>query len=67
IRDGTLVGVVKDMGFDAFTYEIHSIFVHPACSFVKRILPWFFPCEEIEIAINEIESITGDVILVKFH
>ncbi|MEG2544470.1 MAG: PRC-barrel domain-containing protein, partial [Longicatena sp.] len=43
IRDGTLVGVVKDMGFDAFTYEIHSIFVHPACSFVKRILPWFFP------------------------
>ncbi|MEG0469139.1 PRC-barrel domain-containing protein [Amedibacillus sp. YH-ame6] len=67
VRNGTLVGFVNDLGFDECNYVIHAIYVRPAQSLVKKIFPWFFPCEEIEIPVNEIENINGDVVLVRFH
>lgn len=67
VRDGALIGLVKDLSFDPCTYVIHAIFVSPCKTLVKKILPWFFPREEIKISVNEIENISGDVILVKFH
>ena len=66
IADGSLVGFVVDLGFDPCTYEIHSLFVQPLQPFVKKMLPWFFKCEQIHIMVKEIENIEGDVILVRF-
>ena len=66
VRSGTLVGFVNDIGFDECNYVIYAIYVRPTQSFVKKIFPWFFPCEEIEIPVNEIENINGDVVLVRF-
>lgn len=67
VIDGGLIGLVSDVIFDPCTYVIHSIVVRPTQSFVKKMLPWFFPCDEIVIPTKEIENIEGDVILVKFH
>lgn len=67
VRDGTLVGCVNDVAFDPNDYSIYAIYVRPSQTFVKKIFPWFFPCEEIEIPVREIENIAGDVILVRFH
>ena len=49
-----MIGLVNDVEFDPCTYVIHSIFVHPTQSFVKKLFPWFFPCDEIEIPTQEI-------------
>lgn len=67
LRDGTLIGFVNDLGFNDHDCLIRAIYVRPAQSLVKKILPWFFPCEEIEISINEIENMGGDVLLVRVH
>lgn len=67
VRDGTMIGCVNDVVFNPMSYVIDAIYVRPQLSKVKRILPWFFPCDEIEISVNEIENIMGDVILVKVH
>lgn len=67
VRNGSLVGFVNDLAFDPSDYLIYALHVRPAQPFVKKIFPWFFPCEEIEIPIREIENIQGDVILVRFH
>ena len=67
VIDGSMIGLVNDVEFDPCTYVIRSIFVHPAQSFVKKLFPWFFSCDQIEIPTREIENIAGDVILVKFH
>lgn len=67
VVDGSMIGLVNDVEFDPCTYVIRSIFVHPTQSFVKKLFPWFFPCDQIEIPVREIENIAGDVILVKFH
>lgn len=65
VRDGSLIGCINDLEFDPMTFVIHSFFVRPPQSKVKRIFPWFFPCDEIQIPVSEIENIMGDVILVK--
>lgn len=67
VKTGCLIGLVNDVGFDAYSYQVKLIYVRPAAKFVKKLLPWFFPCEEIEIPIDEIENICGDVILVRFR
>ena len=67
VMDGARIGLVSDLEFDPCTYTIHAIFVHPTQSMVKKLFPWFFPCDEIEIPIEEIKNISGDVILVKVH
>lgn len=67
IRDGSLVGLVNDIAFEPADYRIYAIYVRSTQPFVKKILPWLFPCEEIEIPVCEIENIAGDVILVRFH
>lgn len=67
IRDGTLVGLVNDIAFDQSDYLIYAIYVRPSLTLMKKILPWLFPCEEVEIPVCEIENIAGDVILVRFH
>lgn len=67
IRNGTLVGLINDIEFDECTYVLTSIFVRPPMPFMKKMLPWFFHCEEIQIPISEIENINGDVILVRFR
>lgn len=67
LRDGSLVGLVNDIAFDCHDYLISAIYVRSSQPLVKKIFPWFFPCEEIEIPISEIENINGDVILVRFH
>lgn len=66
IHDGSLVGIVQDIAFDACTYVIFALYVQPAASFVKKIFPWFFSTQEIEIVMDEIINIQGDVILVKY-
>ncbi|WP_416325803.1 PRC-barrel domain-containing protein [[Eubacterium] hominis] len=66
IRTGGLLGVVSDMGFDPRNYQIYAIFVTPKCSCIKKMLPFLFSREEIEIDVKEIENINGDVILVRF-
>lgn len=67
IVDGSLVGHVNDLGFDPQTYEVYALYVQPCRSMVKKLLPWLFSVEEIEITIPEIENISGDVILVHFR
>lgn len=67
VMDGSMIGLVNDVEFDPCTYVIHSIFVHPTQPIVKKLFPWFFPCDEIEVPTQEIENISGDVILVKFR
>lgn len=67
ISDGSLIGLVNDLEFEVYTYQIEAIFVRPVLPFVKKMLPWLFRCEEIMIPISEIENISGDVILVRFH
>lgn len=64
ITSGTLIGHVSDLGFDACQYQVQALYVQPCKPFVKRLLPWLFPTEQIEIPIREIEHIAGDVILV---
>lgn len=66
IRSGAVVGVVSDMGFDPCAYQIYSIFAIPHRSCIKKMLPFLFNKEEIEIDVKEIENISGDVILVRF-
>ena len=67
IVDGSLVGHVCDLGFDPHTYEVYALYVQPCRSIVKKLLPWLFSVDEIEITIPEIENISGDVILVHFR
>lgn len=67
VIDGSLIGLVSDVIFDPCTYVIHSIVVRPTQTFVKKLFPWFFPCDEIVIPTGEIENIEGDVILVRFR
>lgn len=66
VVDGSLVGHVVDLGFDSYTYEVFALYVQPCRSMVKKLLPWLFTVEQIEITVPEIENITGDVILVHF-
>ena len=66
VRDGTLVGCVNDIAFDPDNYLVYALYVRPSQTMIKKLFPWFFPCEEIEIPIREIENIAGDVILVRF-
>lgn len=67
IADGCLIGHVADLEFDSRTFEIFAIYATPCKSFMKKIFPWIFPVEQIQISVSEIENIHGDVILVHFH
>lgn len=64
ITDGTMIGHIADMSFDSCSYEVKAFYITPCQSFLKKLLPWLFPLEQIEISIREIENIKGDVILV---
>lgn len=66
IRNGDLIGLVNDLEFDPCSYQICAIFVAPEVSCIKKLFPWIFSKEEIQIDVKEIENITGDVILVRF-
>lgn len=67
VVDGALIGLVNDVVFDPCTFVIHAIIVHPSQSCIKKLFPWFFQQSEIEINVSEIETLCGDVILVKFR
>lgn len=66
IRNGDLIGLVNDLEFDPYSYQICAIYVAPPVSCIKKMFPWFFNRQEVQIDVKEIENITGDVILVRF-
>lgn len=65
--DGRVVGLVNDVAFDVKSNKLLAIYARTTQPFVKKMLPWLFPCEEIEISMQEIENICRDVILVRFR
>lgn len=67
ISNGSLIGLVSDLEFEVYSYQIEAIFARPPMPFMKKCLPWLFHCEEVMIPVSEIENIAGDVILVRFR
>lgn len=65
MKDGSIIGKVKDAEIIRGELCIESFFVVECAGFINRVLPWLFPMEEIEISISDIVHIGEDVIMVK--
>lgn len=65
VRDGSIIGRVRDCELITKELCIRSFFVVECAGFMNKLLPWLFPMEEIEIPLDDVVSIGEDVILVK--
>lgn len=65
MKDGSIIGKVKDAEIIRGELCIESFFVVECAGIINRVLPWLFPMEEIEISISDIVHIGEDVIMVK--
>lgn len=65
MKDGSIIGKVRDAEIVRGDLCIKSFFVVECASFINRVFPWLFPMEEIEIPITDIVHIGEDVIMVK--
>lgn len=63
VDDGRMLGQVVDVSFDD-NYQIQILYVCQQLGSIKRLLPWFFGCEEHMIAVKNIVAVGKDVILV---
>ena len=65
VKDGVRVGTLCDLSFDPCHYQIESIYAcAPLCGY-KRFFPFVFAKDAIEISIEEVLSLEGDVILIR--
>ena len=55
VDDGRMLGQVVDVSFDD-NYQIQILYVCQRLGSIKRLLPWFFGCEEHMIAVKNIVS-----------
>lgn len=65
VKDGSIVGRVKDVEFQEDKLCVVVFYISDCGSLVNRFFPWLFPVEELELSLNDIVSIGEDVILVK--
>lgn len=65
MKDGSILGRVRDAQIIRADLCIESFFVVECSSIINRVFPWLFPMEEIEIPIKDIVHIGEDVIMVK--
>lgn len=65
VNDGVIIGKVCDVAFDACHYQLEALYACvPLCGF-RRFFPMLFQKEAIEITMDLIVSLDGDVILVR--
>lgn len=65
VNDGMIIGKVCDIAFDPCHYHLEAIYACvPLCGF-RRFFPMLFQKEAIEVMIDDIVSIEGDVILIR--
>ncbi|MBS6373227.1 MAG: sporulation protein [Erysipelotrichaceae bacterium] len=64
MQDGAILGHIVDSELDG-NFQIQLFTVAKPPRIVNKMLPWFFPCEELSFSVCDIINIGTDVILVK--
>lgn len=65
LDEGVILGYVQDCEFHQRDYQIQNFIVVKPRGCVQKLLPWFFPCDEVIINVESIVSIGEDVVLVQ--
>lgn len=65
MKDGSIIGNIRDCRLHDRDYCISDFIVVRRSGMANRFLPWFFPCQETTINVEDIVSIGEDVILVR--
>ena len=65
IQDGIRIGTICDVSFDPCNFHLKAIYACVPLHGIKKCFPMLFQKDAIEISIEDIVSIDGDVILIR--